>query len=76
MPIFRSITTKNPYNLFDELGQDVNVLVMLQLYDYLGIKSFSLPFLKDRNLVLSNPIDVDNEKSRVEYHEANLSEAR
>jgi hypothetical protein len=76
MAILRSIGSKNPYTLFDELPEDDNVSNVLQLFDYLGINSFSLPLLKDEDLVRSNPVNIENQQNRVVYRKANLSEAR
>jgi len=50
MPILHSITSKNPYTLFNELTEDNNVLDTLQLFDYLCIKSFPLPLTRGENL--------------------------
>ncbi|CAF5041557.1 unnamed protein product, partial [Rotaria sp. Silwood1] len=76
MAIFRSITSQQPYILFNELPEDDNILDALQLFDYLGIDSFPLPLLKGRSLELSNQIEINNDKKRIEYHKANISEAR
>lgn len=46
MLIFLSITSKEPYILFDKLSEDADVISMLQLYDYLGVESFPLPLLE------------------------------
>ena len=72
--ILRSISSNNPYELFDQLPEDENVFIILQLFDYLSLQSFALPLLKDTNLIRSNP--DQNEDKRVKYHRATLSEAR
>jgi hypothetical protein len=75
--ILHSINSEEPYTLFTELPEDENILDTLQLFDYLGVNSFSSPLLKGKYLVLSNPTNNDNEKRlRIEYHRANLSETR
>ncbi len=76
LAILHSIISEQPYSLFTELPEDENVLDTLQLFDYLGVNSFSSPLLEEEYLVLSNPTKTDNEKRRIEYHRANLSEAR
>jgi hypothetical protein len=76
IPILRSIIPKQPYTLINEISEDDNVLDTLQLFDYLCISSFRLPLLKYEDLVLSNPINTDNNKRRVKYREAIISEAR
>ncbi|CAF1258309.1 unnamed protein product [Rotaria sp. Silwood1] len=65
MPILCSITSEQSYTLFSELVEDDNVLDALQLFDYLGIDPFPLPLLKDKSLVLSNPIKIDDDKKQV-----------
>ena len=74
--ILRSVTSEQPYTLFNELPENDNILDVLQLFDYLGIKPFSLPFLRDEHLVRTNPINFEDEQQRLEYRKANLSEAR
>ncbi|CAF3790450.1 unnamed protein product [Rotaria sordida] len=74
--ILRSIKSEQPYTLFNELSEDNNVLDTLQLFDYLCINPFPLPLLKYEELVRSNPTNTDNDEKRLEYHQANLSEAR
>ncbi|CAF1565093.1 unnamed protein product [Didymodactylos carnosus] len=76
MSIFRSITSEQPYTLFNEVAEDDNILDTLQLFDYLGIDLFPPPLLKHTSLVLSNPIKTDNGEKCVVYHKANISEAR
>jgi hypothetical protein len=76
LAILHSIISEQPYSLFTELSEDENVLDTLQLFDYLGVDSFSSPLLKGEYLVLSNPTKNGNEKRRIEYYRANLSEAR
>ncbi|CAF4383234.1 unnamed protein product [Rotaria magnacalcarata] len=56
MAIFHSITSRQPYTLFNELAEVNNILDVLQLFDYLGIDPFPLPLLKGRFLALSNPV--------------------
>jgi hypothetical protein len=46
MSILRSIISKNPYILFNELSEHDNKLDTLQLFDYLGIDSFLPPLIK------------------------------
>jgi hypothetical protein len=74
--LHHSIISEEPYALFNKLQEDENILEAFQLMDYLGINSFSPPLLKEKNLILSNPDNNENEKRHVEYHRANLSEAR
>jgi len=76
MPILHSITSKNPYTLFNELPEDNNILDTLQLFDYLSIDSFPLPLLKDENLMQSNSTNAEDSKISIKYHKANVSEAR
>jgi hypothetical protein len=76
MPILHSITSKNPYTLFNELPEDNNILDTLQLFDYLSINSFPLPLLKDEILMRSNSTNAEDSKTSIKYHKANLSEAR
>jgi hypothetical protein len=35
-----------------------------------------LPFLKNEDLVRSNPVKIENQENRLVYRKANLSEAR
>ena len=72
--ILHSINSNNPYILLDQLSENENVLNTLQLVDYLGLQSCSLPILKDVNLVRTNP--DQNEDQRVKYERASLVEAR
>jgi hypothetical protein len=65
LAILHSIISEQPYSLFAELPKDENVLDTLQLFDYLGVDSFSSPLLKEEYLVLSNPTKNDNEKRRI-----------
>jgi hypothetical protein len=74
--ILHSINSEQPYSLFTELAEDENIFNVLQLFDYLGVNSFSLPLLKEKRLVLSNPTNDENEERIINYHRANLSEAR
>ncbi|CAF3939552.1 unnamed protein product [Rotaria sordida] len=74
--ILRSIRSEHPYKLFNELSEDNNVLDTFQLFDYLGINPFPLPLLKYEELIRSNPTNTDNDEKHLEYHQANLSEAR
>ncbi|CAF3719792.1 unnamed protein product [Rotaria socialis] len=76
MAILHSLTSQNPYTLFNELSEGDNVLDTLQLFDYLGITSFPLPLLKHESLVRSNLIITEDTTKRVEYHKANILEAR
>jgi hypothetical protein len=76
LAILHSIISEQPYSLFTELPEDENILDTLQLFDYLGVNSFSSPLLKEKDLLLSNPTNNNNRKIRIEYHPANLSEAR
>lgn len=73
--ILHSITSNNPYLLLDQLPRSKNVFNTLQLIDYLGVQSCSLPILKDVNLVRSNPDQTENHE-RVEYLRATLGETR
>ncbi|CAF2115391.1 unnamed protein product [Rotaria magnacalcarata] len=76
MAILHSLTSQNPCTLFNELPEGDNVLDTLQLFDYLCITSFPLPLLKHESLVRSNLIITEDKTKRVEYHTANLLEAR
>jgi hypothetical protein len=76
IPILRSITSEQPYTLINEISEDDNVLDTLQLFDYFCINPFPLPLLENEDLLLSNPINNDNDKKRVEFREAIISEAR
>ena len=76
IPILRSITSEQPYILFNELPEDENILDTLQLFDYLGIKSFDPPLLKGHDSLLTNPSNDTDGKMCLEYHRASLSEAR
>ena len=76
MAILHSLSCQNPCRLLNELPEDKNVLDTLQLYDYLSLPSFLLPFLRDAILVRSQPDEKENEEYRIEYHKANLSETR
>lgn len=40
MSILHSVTSDNPYTLFNELSEENNILDTIQLFDYLCIKSF------------------------------------
>ncbi|CAF0846763.1 unnamed protein product [Adineta steineri] len=76
-PILRSVTSEQPYTLFNELSEDDNVLDTLRLFDYLAINSFQVPHLKNENLVRSDfTRSENNDGKRVQYHQANLFEAR
>ena len=74
--ILNSITTEQPYALINELPKDEDLLDALRLCDYLGIKPFPLPLLKNEHLILSNPVNIEETDKCLEYHQANLSEAR
>jgi hypothetical protein len=76
MIILCSLISKRSYVLFNELPEDENIMDTLQLFDYLGIKSFPLPFLNNESLVQTNPLNTESEKGCVMYHKATLSEAR
>ncbi len=76
MAILRSITCRNPYKLLDELPSDENILDVLQLFDYLGVQSFSLPILRNQRLVRKKPDNDDYLIHSIEYHRATLPEAR
>lgn len=74
--ILRSIASNNPYKLFDELPEDENVFHTLQLFDYLALQPFPLPFLKNTDLIRSKSVyHIDRDK-QIEYHRANISEVR
>ena len=72
--ILHSINSNNPYILLDQLPENENVLNTLELVDYLGLQSYSLPILRDVNLVRTNP--DQNEDQRVKYERASLVEKR
>ncbi|CAF4154809.1 unnamed protein product, partial [Rotaria sordida] len=74
--ILRSITTEHPSVLFTELSQDVNVLGMLRLHDYLCVNPLSVPLLKDVHLARSNSINTENANECAEYRRASPLEAR
>ena len=76
IPILQSITFEQPYLLFNELPEDENILDTLQLFDYLGIKSFDSPLLKGYDLLLTNLRNDSDEKTSLEYHHTNLFEVR
>lgn len=76
IPILHWVTLERPSVLFTELSQDANVLSMLKLYDYLCIDPLPVPLLKCQHLARSNFIDIKDEKKSVEYHRANILEAR
>ena len=76
LAILHSITLNNPYILLEQLPESVNILETLRLFDYLGLQSFPLPFLKDTNLIQSNPDQNEHKKQRVTYSKLTLSETR
>ena len=76
MAILYSITVEQPYVLFNELPEQENILHTLQLFDYLGIDSFSLPLLKYGCLTRLNSTNTESEKEYIKYHRANILEAR
>jgi hypothetical protein len=76
MVILHSVTSENPYILFNELPEDSNILDTLQLFDYLNINAFPLPLLKNKELVRSNPTNIVNQEKRINYHKAKLTEVR
>ncbi|CAF0999527.1 unnamed protein product [Rotaria sordida] len=61
MLILHSITSEQPYLLFNELHEDENILDVLKLLNYLGVNLFPTPFFKGENLVSSDPMDNINE---------------
>ncbi|CAF1476532.1 unnamed protein product [Rotaria sordida] len=61
MLILHSITSEQPYLLFNELHEDENILDVLKLFNYLGVNLFPTPFFKGENLVSSDPMDNINE---------------
>ena len=71
------LITKKPdrLHLCNELPKDEDASDTFRLLEYLGIKSFPSPFLKDKYLVQSNPIDIGNINQRLQYHKASLFEA-
>jgi hypothetical protein len=76
MAIFRSITFKQPYTLFAKLPEDNDLFDTLELMDYLGIKPFPLPILKDEYLLRTHSTKINDDEKRIEYHNANFFEAR
>ena len=56
MSILRSISSRNPYRLLDELPEDEDVFHTIQLFDYLSLPSFPLPLLRCTNLVRSKSV--------------------
>ncbi|UJR13182.1 hypothetical protein I4U23_000204 [Adineta vaga] len=77
MAIFRSLSTEQPYALFNELSKDDNILDVLQLLDYLGVQSFPLPLLNEPNIFSLNSINQRNKEKRIRYQRANnLAEVR
>ncbi|CAF1439750.1 unnamed protein product [Adineta steineri] len=76
MAIFQSVIKQQPSALFTELSHEANVLRVLELYDYLCIDPLPLPLLKNQNLVLTNPININDTKKHLEWHRANICEVR
>jgi len=77
MAILHSITYEQPYTLFSELPEEDDSFATLQLFDYLGIKPFPLPLLDKQYLgPLSKLTESNDDKKRVKYYKASLSEAR
>ena len=76
MAILHSITAEQPYVLFNELPEQENILYTLQLFDYFGIDSFSLPLLKYGCLTRLNSTNTESEKEYIKYHRANILEAQ
>ena len=74
--ILRSVSSRNPYRLLDELPVDEDVFNTVQLYDYLGLSSFPLPLLRYTNLVRSKSVKNEEKNQKIEYHEASLPEVR
>jgi hypothetical protein len=75
--ILLSIRSKQPYTLFTELPEHDNMLVTLQLFDYLGVNPFPSPLLRGQQLVLLNSTNNNiNEELCAKYHHATVSEAR
>ena len=73
MIIVDFISSKTPYDLFNKLSQDENVLDLFELLDCLGVTSFSVPIFKDKHLILTNPI---HQQRRLHYHRASLTEVQ
>ncbi|CAF1382774.1 unnamed protein product [Adineta steineri] len=76
MAIFQSVIEEQPSALFSELTHEANILRVLELYDYLCIDPLPLPLLKNKTLVLTNPIDIDNTNQHIEWRQANICEAQ
>ncbi|CAF1125323.1 unnamed protein product [Adineta steineri] len=76
MSIFQSVIKQQPSALFTELSHEANVLRVLELYDYLCIDPLPLLLLKNKTLVLTNPIDIDDTNQHIEWRQANICEAR
>ncbi|CAF0823421.1 unnamed protein product [Adineta steineri] len=76
MAIFQSVIKQQPSALFTELSHEANVLRVLELYDYLCIDPLPLPLLKNQNLVLTNPININDASKRIDWRRANICEVR
>ncbi|CAF2751745.1 unnamed protein product [Rotaria sp. Silwood2] len=77
MIILNSLTSEQPYKLFNELPEDENILETLQLLHYLDVNSFPTPRLTDKYSFLSNYFTNHFGPSHVKYHQVkNISEAR
>jgi hypothetical protein len=71
-----AINSEQAYTLFTELPKNANILGTIQLFDYLGLQPFELPFLGRTHLALCNSSKNDNEYDDTKCDRANLSETR
>ncbi|CAF4678171.1 unnamed protein product, partial [Rotaria sp. Silwood2] len=77
MVILRSVTSDQPYILFNELHEDENVLNILELFNDLGVNSFSAPPLQEEPSILSTSISISHRSKHFKYRPIkNIFEAR
>ncbi|CAF0868695.1 unnamed protein product [Adineta ricciae] len=76
MIIFQSVIQQQPSILFSRPSEKLSVIGLLQLYEYLCIKSLPLPRFKDCKLVQTHPVDVDEGEKYVKFVRANVGETR
>lgn len=74
--ILLAVNAKQPQILFNELPEDADVIGMLQLFDFLSIRPFSPPLLKNTNMALSESTRTNNHRFCAKYHQGNLLEVR
>ncbi|CAF1440735.1 unnamed protein product [Rotaria magnacalcarata] len=77
MAILHTITSDQPYNLFNKLDEDENILDILQLFNYLDVNSFPCPLIERKYLFQLYPTTTIIEQEGIEYYEVkNVLEAR